>query len=214
MPREIWSAPATLPLCASSGASRTSRTRVLPLAIISRASAGVTRGTAAFAASSNCLTVVAICPPCALALQVPLELPGVRRQQIPGMGAGGEEIHARLMKSRIVEIASHQSEDLRQPSQPVRHPASADGTEAPFDHAAIVADDLVVSELALDLDRTQRHDDDRRIGRPARALTVTAMAVHHQDRLGIHDIAHRAAAASSGYPGFRLHLAAPVRLPI
>src|SRR6516164_4156843 len=114
MPREIWSAPATLPLCASSGASRTSRTTVLPLAIISLASAGVTRGTAALATSSNCLTVVTMCPPCALALQVPLELPGVRRQQIPGMGAGSEEIHARPMKRRIVEIAGQQAEDLRE----------------------------------------------------------------------------------------------------
>src|SRR4051794_39094605 len=60
MPRETWTAPAALPLLSTSGASRTSTTRVLPLAIISRASAGVIRGTAALAASIICLTLVAM----------------------------------------------------------------------------------------------------------------------------------------------------------
>src|SRR6476659_8108926 len=58
MPRETATAPATLPLCCTSGGSRTSTTSVLPLAIISRACAGVIRGTAALAASSICLTLV------------------------------------------------------------------------------------------------------------------------------------------------------------
>src|SRR5262249_24838051 len=48
------------PLLSTSGASRTSTTRVLPLAIISRACAGVIRGTAALAASIICLTLVAM----------------------------------------------------------------------------------------------------------------------------------------------------------
>src|SRR5262252_5822771 len=60
MPRDTCTAPATLPLFSTSGASRTSTTRVLPLAIISRACAGVTRGTAALAASIICLTLVAM----------------------------------------------------------------------------------------------------------------------------------------------------------
>src|SRR6516164_1947424 len=60
MPRETFTAPATLPLFSTSGASRTSTTRVLPLAIISRACAGVIRGTAALAASIICLTLVAM----------------------------------------------------------------------------------------------------------------------------------------------------------
>src|SRR5260221_9275619 len=60
MPRETFTAPATLPLFSTSGASRTSTTRVLPLAIISRACAGVIRGTAALAACIICLTLVAM----------------------------------------------------------------------------------------------------------------------------------------------------------
>src|SRR6267142_1874317 len=60
MPRETCTAPATLPLFSTSGASRTSTTRVLPLAIISRACVGVIRGTAALAASIICLTLVAM----------------------------------------------------------------------------------------------------------------------------------------------------------
>src|SRR5262245_52299874 len=60
MPRDTCTAPATLPLFSTSGASRTSTTRVLPLAIISLACAGVTRGTAALAASIICLTLVAM----------------------------------------------------------------------------------------------------------------------------------------------------------
>src|SRR5262249_15661108 len=60
MPRETFTAPDTLPLFSTSGASRTSTTRVLPLAIISRACAGVIRGTAALAASIICLTLVAM----------------------------------------------------------------------------------------------------------------------------------------------------------
>src|SRR5262249_38838744 len=58
MPRETLTAPATLPLFSTSGASRTSRTRVFPFAIISFACAAVTRGTAALAASIICLTLV------------------------------------------------------------------------------------------------------------------------------------------------------------
>src|SRR5262249_31328319 len=60
MPRETLTAPATFPLFSTSGASRTSTTSVLPLAIMSRACAGVTRGTAALAASIICLTLVAM----------------------------------------------------------------------------------------------------------------------------------------------------------
>src|SRR5215471_81633 len=60
MPRETCRAPATLPLFSTSGASRTSTTRVLPLAIMSRACASVMRGTAALAASIICLTLVAV----------------------------------------------------------------------------------------------------------------------------------------------------------
>jgi hypothetical protein len=51
MPRDTLMAPATLPLFATSGASRTSITKVLFPAIISLACAGVIRGTAALAAS-------------------------------------------------------------------------------------------------------------------------------------------------------------------
>src|SRR6202049_2288037 len=67
-PRETCTAPATLPLTATSVPSRTSTTSVLPLAIISFACAGVIFGTAALAASIICLTLVAIAfslPPCA-----------------------------------------------------------------------------------------------------------------------------------------------------
>src|SRR5262249_8764660 len=60
MPRDTWTAPATLPLFSTSVASRTSTTNVSPLAIISRACAGVTRGTAALAASIICLTLLAM----------------------------------------------------------------------------------------------------------------------------------------------------------
>src|SRR6516164_7836089 len=58
MPRETFRAPATLPLLSTSGASRTSTTSALPFAIISRACAGVIRGTAAFAASIICLMLM------------------------------------------------------------------------------------------------------------------------------------------------------------
>src|SRR5690242_12142111 len=58
MPRETCTAPDTLPLASISGASRTSTTRACPLAIISLASPGDSFGTAAFAASSICLTLV------------------------------------------------------------------------------------------------------------------------------------------------------------
>src|SRR5579884_3010781 len=58
MPRETLSAPTTLPVFSTSGASRTSTTRASPLAISCRASAGVIRGTTAFAASIICLSVV------------------------------------------------------------------------------------------------------------------------------------------------------------
>src|SRR6202044_4013142 len=60
MPRDTCTAPATLPLAATSVPSRTSTTSVLPLAIISLARAGVIFGTAALAASSICLTLVAM----------------------------------------------------------------------------------------------------------------------------------------------------------
>src|SRR5215813_7871837 len=60
MPRETFTAPATLPLFSTSGASRTSTTNVLPLAIISRACAAVIRGTTALAASIICLTLLAM----------------------------------------------------------------------------------------------------------------------------------------------------------
>src|ERR1019366_2655244 len=60
MPREMFTLLATLPLLSTSGASRTSTTRVLPLFIISRACTGVMRGTTALAASIICLTLVAI----------------------------------------------------------------------------------------------------------------------------------------------------------
>src|SRR5262249_52749168 len=60
MPRETLTAPATLPLFSTSGASRTSRTSVFPFAIISFACAGAIRGTAALAASIICLTLVAM----------------------------------------------------------------------------------------------------------------------------------------------------------
>jgi hypothetical protein len=59
----MLTAPATLPLFSTSGASRTSTTSVLPCAIISRACAGVIRGTAALAASIICFRVVATCAP-------------------------------------------------------------------------------------------------------------------------------------------------------
>ena len=58
IPRDTCTAPATLPLFSTSGASRTSTTSVLPLLIISRACAGVMRGTAALATSIICFTLV------------------------------------------------------------------------------------------------------------------------------------------------------------
>src|SRR5579863_8933505 len=60
MPRETCTAPATLPLFSTSGASRTSTTSALPLAIISFARAGVIFGTTALAVSIICLTLSAI----------------------------------------------------------------------------------------------------------------------------------------------------------
>src|SRR5262245_13179101 len=60
MPREWCTAPAILPVFSSSGASRTSSTSALPFVIRSRACAGVIFGTAAFAVSINCLTLVVI----------------------------------------------------------------------------------------------------------------------------------------------------------
>src|SRR5262245_41626150 len=58
MPRDTCTAPATLPLFSTSGASRTSTTSVLALLIISCACAGVMRGTAALATSIICFTLV------------------------------------------------------------------------------------------------------------------------------------------------------------
>src|SRR5690242_20603696 len=60
MPRETWMAPAALPLCSTSGASRTSTIMAFPWASMSFASAGVMRGTAALAACSRSLTVIAM----------------------------------------------------------------------------------------------------------------------------------------------------------
>src|SRR5262245_21114041 len=60
MPREWCTAPAILPVFSNSGASRTSSTSALPFVIRSRACAGVIFGTAAFAVSLNCLTLVVI----------------------------------------------------------------------------------------------------------------------------------------------------------
>src|SRR6516165_136892 len=59
--RETFTAPATLPVCSTSGGSRTSTTSVLPCAIISRACAAVIRGTAALAASIISFKFVAMC---------------------------------------------------------------------------------------------------------------------------------------------------------
>src|ERR1700736_521911 len=70
IPRETFTAPATLPLFSTSGASRTSTTSVLPSAIISRACTGVTRDTAALAASIICLTLVAMSSSLMLKLKV------------------------------------------------------------------------------------------------------------------------------------------------
>src|SRR5262249_37891436 len=62
-PRETFTAPATLPLFSTSCASRTSTIRVLPCATMSRACAGVIRGTAALAASINSFKFVVMCAP-------------------------------------------------------------------------------------------------------------------------------------------------------
>src|SRR6185437_3289053 len=59
MPRDTCSAPATLPVFSTSGASRTSTTSA-PCAISARVSSGVTFGTAAFAAAIMSFSVVAI----------------------------------------------------------------------------------------------------------------------------------------------------------
>src|SRR5882757_2334820 len=60
MPREMCTAPATLPLFSTSAASRTSRTTALPLSISSLACAAVMRGTTALAASTKSLTLLAM----------------------------------------------------------------------------------------------------------------------------------------------------------
>src|SRR3984957_12547916 len=80
MPRETWTAPATLPLAATSVPSRTSTMSVLPLAIISFACAGVIFGTAAWAASSICLTPVAMVFSVLVRPALKLRLPGFRRR--------------------------------------------------------------------------------------------------------------------------------------
>ena len=60
MPRLTWTAPATLPLASTSGASRTSTTRALPDSIRSLASSTLILGTAAFAAAIISFTDVVI----------------------------------------------------------------------------------------------------------------------------------------------------------
>jgi hypothetical protein len=69
MPRETCTAPATLPLACTSGASRTSITRTPSPAIRATASSWLIRGTAAFAAASISFTEVGIStlPPCGAA---------------------------------------------------------------------------------------------------------------------------------------------------
>src|SRR3974377_1872673 len=62
-PRETFTAPAILPLFSTSRASRTSTIRALPCAIMSRACAGVIRGTAALAAAIISFKLVAMCAP-------------------------------------------------------------------------------------------------------------------------------------------------------
>src|SRR6516162_9310610 len=62
-PRDTFTAPAILPLFSTSGASRTSTIRVLPCATMSRACAGVIRGTAALAASIISFKFVVMCAP-------------------------------------------------------------------------------------------------------------------------------------------------------
>src|SRR5262249_39712494 len=62
-PRETFTAPAILPLFSTSSASRTSTIRVLPCATMSRARAGVIRGTAALAASIISFKFVVMCAP-------------------------------------------------------------------------------------------------------------------------------------------------------
>src|SRR6476620_8226494 len=60
MPRVMCTAPATLPLCSTSGPSRTSTINALPLAIISCACACVIFGTTAFAAATKSFADLAI----------------------------------------------------------------------------------------------------------------------------------------------------------
>src|SRR3954454_22461079 len=87
MPRDTWTAPATLPLLSTSGAARTSATSVLPWPIISRAPAAEIFGTAAFAASSICFTLDDMCgtPSTKLARDLhPGPTLGQWRMRVPG----------------------------------------------------------------------------------------------------------------------------------
>src|SRR5262245_20563038 len=106
MPRETFTAPATLPLLSTSGASRTSTTRVLPLAIISRACASVIRGTEALAASIICLTLVAMGSSSLPAFHAPqaadvLRSPRATERYHTLCGSAGRPKAARLNHDRV-----------------------------------------------------------------------------------------------------------------
>src|SRR5579864_1782967 len=126
MPRETCTAPATLPLFSTSGASRTSTTSASPLPIMSRACAALIRGTAALAASSISLTDVAMAVSSYIALVfaarrdgnalIPLHPPRIRpideaavaarqRADLAHLGVAQGEIEDRGVLRQPLELA-------------------------------------------------------------------------------------------------------------
>src|SRR5262249_26332184 len=103
-PRETFTAPAILPLFSTSSASRTSTIRVLPCATMSRACAGVIRGTAALAASIISFKFVVMCAP----PTSPLYLHGGRRPRcIPGHNLGSQALAREIRLRKATPATEH-----------------------------------------------------------------------------------------------------------
>src|SRR4051812_6782155 len=197
MPRGTLIAPATLPLSATSAGSRTSTTSVSGLPSLSRASAALIRGTAALAASSSCLRVVAMSSSfcrvrswAKLSCRMLFEFPSIGCQMIPGVSTRREDVHARPVRGRVVEASRHQPDNIRQLLQSVRDPAAAGGAKAALHAMPTLAHGLVIAQLALDSKRVLGDHDHRGEGAAARTLAVAAVAVQHDDRIRRRLIAH------------------------
>src|SRR5262249_56919651 len=77
--------------------------------------------------------------------------------------------------------------------------ASRGGAETAFNRLTSVANYLVITRLASDLEGALWYHHDRRIGAAACALAVATMAVQHHDRIGVTLVMDGATGAPARY---------------